>query len=398
VASGEPGELEDLVIAAAEDLADEDAVRILVVDDRPGNRLVMVEILKELGHPIVTASSGTEALRVLMHQDFAVILLDVNMPGIDGFEVSKLIRERERSAQTPIIFVTAVNVGEASVKHGYALGAVDYVSTPVVPEILRAKVSVFVELQRKTRQLEHTARRLEEEVARTSAEVQKFAYAASHDLRAPLRAIDTLSGWIEKDLDATLPPETREQMCLLRRRVRRLDRLITDLTEFARAGHGEPKLEVVDVGALLGDVIELVQPPEGFVIDADLQVTPFETATYPLKGVLMNLLGNAIKHHDRPGGRVEVKGRDAGDRWEFVVSDDGPGIPSQFHARVFEMFQTLSPRDSVEGSGMGLALVKKLVEGAGGSVSLDSVDRGSTFRFTWPKQWRRRPRSGSDLA
>jgi signal transduction histidine kinase len=371
---------------------DDEPVRILVVDDRPANRLVMVEILKELGYPVVTAASGTEALRTLMHQDFAVILLDVNMPGINGFEVSKLIRERDRSAQTPIIFVTAVNVGEASVKHGYELGAVDYVSSPIVPEILRAKVGVFVELHRKTRQLERTAKRLEEEVARTSAEVQKFAYAASHDLRAPLRAIDTLSEWIEKDLDTAMSDETREQMRLLRGRVRRLDRLITDLTEFARAGHGEPTLETVDVRALLAEVVELVQPPEDFVIDADLRIAPFETAPYPLKGVLLNLVGNAIKHHDRGAGRVEVRGHDAGDRWEFVVSDDGPGIPPQFHARVFEMFQTLSPRDSVEGSGMGLALVKKLVEGAGGNVSLESDARGAAFRFTWPKQWRARLR------
>src|SRR5262249_55500083 len=132
--------------------------------------------------------------------------------------------------------------------------------------------------------------------------------------------------------------ETREQMKILRRRVRRLERLITDLTEFARAGHGEPALERVEVDKLLAEVVELVQPPDGFFVDAELHVEPFETATYPLKAVLLNLVGNAIKHHDRSTGRVEVKGTDAGDRWTFVVSDDGPGIGPQFHERVFEMF------------------------------------------------------------
>ena len=357
--------------------------RILVVDDRPANLLAMTEVLRELGHPVVTASSGSDALRILMQQEFGVILLDVNMPGINGFELSRLIRERERSARIPIIFVTAISTEDASVAHGYALGAVDYVFSPVDPAILRAKVraklSVFVDLQKKTQELERRTRELE----RANRELQQFAYVASHDLRAPLRAVNAISEWLEEDLDGVLTETTREQMRLLRGRVRRMDCLLTDLLEYARAARGEQRVEEVDVHELVLEVIELSNIPPGFVVEADFHIAPFRTAKLPLKRVFMNLVGNAIKHHDRTEGRVTISAHDRGTDIEFGVSDDGPGIPPQFQSKAFQMFQTLKSRDVVEGSGMGLALVTKLVEAAGGSITLHSEGRGATFLFTW---------------
>jgi signal transduction histidine kinase len=363
----------------------EDSPRILVVDDRPENLVAMVEVLRELGHPIITASSGNEALRILMQQEFALILLDVNMPGINGFELSKLIREREQSAQTPIIFVTAISTEDAAVAQGYSLGAVDYVFSPVVPEILRAKVrlkvALFVELHARTKQLGQRTKELE----RANHELEQFAYVASHDLRAPLRAIDSLSAWLEEDLGDVLKGEQREQMRLLRGRVHRMDRLLTDLLDYAREGKADHGGEKVDVGQLISEVIDLSNLPKGFVVETKGQVPPFTTRKVLLQRIFMNLISNAIKHHDKEVGRIEVTVRDGGAAFEFLVADDGPGIPAQFQAKAFQMFQTLKARDVTEGSGMGLALVKKIVETAGGTIALDSNGRGATFRFTWPK-------------
>jgi PAS domain S-box-containing protein len=230
-----------------------------------------------------------------------------------------------------------------------------------------------------------TLRIVNRRLERSNQELQQFAYVASHDLRAPLRAIDSLSQWLEQDLGAALQGETRDHMRLLRGRVKRMEHLLADLLEYARVGSHELLIENIDVSELVAEVIELSAIPSGFVVTMNCNVAGFATLKLPLKRVLMNLLSNAIKHHDQPNGRIDVTVRDIGKELEFVVTDDGPGIPPQFHAKAFQMFQTLRSRDKVEGSGMGLALVKKLVESAGGAILLDSSGRGAKFSVTWPK-------------
>ena len=228
-------------------------------------------------------------------------------------------------------------------------------------------------------------RALIEKLHRSNAELEQFAYVASHDLRAPLRAIATLSQWIGDDQDSTLSPDGREHLTLLRQRAQRMDQLLVDLLDYARASKLKSDVAVVDVARLVREVIDLAMPPSGFSVEVDDGGLSIETAALPLKRVLLNLVTNAIKHHDRSDGSIRISVRDLGDTLEFVAADDGPGIPPQFHERIFQMFQTLKPRDRVEGSGMGLALVRKLVEQAGGAVGVESEGRGTTFRFTWPK-------------
>jgi signal transduction histidine kinase len=229
--------------------------------------------------------------------------------------------------------------------------------------------------------------RLLAELHRSNAELSQFAYVASHDLRAPLRAIDSLACWLQEDLAPHFTPDTAEQMRLLRSRASRMDGLLRDLLEFSRLGRGDVEVEPVDVERLVGEVIDLVGPPRSFRFVREVTVTTFETAALPLKRVLMNLLANAVKHHDRPEGEVRVSVRDRGAFVELEVRDDGPGIPAAFQGKIFEMFQTLKPRDSLEGSGMGLAFVKKIVDGAGGTVAVESAGRGATFRVEWPRSW-----------
>jgi PAS domain S-box-containing protein len=236
------------------------------------------------------------------------------------------------------------------------------------------------------KQAEQKLERLAAELARSNADLEEFAYVASHDLRAPLRAISNLSEWIEEDLGESLAGDIQKNTDLLRSRVQRMERLIDDLLTYSRAGRVAAEIKTVDAAAMLTDVIFMLDPPEGFTIEIGPNMPVFETAEAPLQQVFHNLVGNALKHHDRKDGRIDLASSTVGDLYEFSVTDDGPGIAPEFQESVFQMFQTLQSRDKVEGSGMGLALVKKIIEHHGGRIELESAPgQGTTFRFTWPK-------------
>lgn len=239
------------------------------------------------------------------------------------------------------------------------------------------------------RRMEQDREAILRELRRSNEELAQFAYVASHDLRSPLRAIDMLAGWIEEDLAPHFTEESAKQIALLRGRVRRMDALLRDLLEFSRLDRAEVEMSLVNVDDLIGEVIDLVGPLRGFRITRVVTAASLKTVAVRLKRALLNLVTNAIKHHDRSAGEVRIVATDHGDFVDFDVIDDGPGIPAQFHQKIFEMFQTLKPRDVVEGNGMGLSLVKKLAETAGGSISVASRGRGSTFRLRWPRLWLR---------
>jgi PAS domain S-box-containing protein len=224
-------------------------------------------------------------------------------------------------------------------------------------------------------------------LSRSNSELEQFVYAASHDLRAPLRAIQMLSEWIEADLAAIEKPDVSNQLVLLRKRVARMTGLLDDLLEYSRVGREKHVLRQVNTRQLVDEVVETISLSDGFSLEVPDEMPTLETSAAALKQVFSNLLSNAVTHHDRSRGVIRLTADERGDLWEFAVSDDGPGIAPKFQDRVFQVFQTLQPRDRIEGSGLGLALVKKAVESAGGKVSLHSEGRGCTFRFTWPKTW-----------
>ena len=224
------------------------------------------------------------------------------------------------------------------------------------------------------------------ELERSNRELDQFAYVISHDLKAPLRAIDNLAEWIEQDAKEALPPGSREHFAKLRRRVRRMDKLLDDMLAYSRAGRQRHPAVLVNTAALIHDIVELLPLPTGFEVAVAESMPIFRTERVPLETVLRNLIGNAIKHHDAPPtGKVTVNAACAGDWIEFVVADNGPGIEPVYHERIFEIFSTLRPRDEVEGSGMGLTVVKRIVEIRGGRVWIEStLGQGAAFHFTWP--------------
>jgi signal transduction histidine kinase len=222
----------------------------------------------------------------------------------------------------------------------------------------------------------------------SNKELEAFAFAASHDLKAPLRVIENCSRWIEEDLAEHLSGDARENMTLMRGRVKRMETLLDDLLEYARIGQPTDAkyAETIAGDALMHNILELLAP-QGFTVNVSPSFAGIQVQAMPLQQILMNLISNACKHHHKKNGCIEITVEDAGNCYAFAVKDDGPGIPAQFHSRIFEMFQTLKPRDQVEGSGMGLAMVRKNLELFGGVLQLDSAEgKGSTFRFTWPKQ------------
>jgi signal transduction histidine kinase len=228
---------------------------------------------------------------------------------------------------------------------------------------------------------------------RQNTELDQFAYVVSHDLKAPLRAISNLSTWLEEDLQTHLTQDTQEQMNLLQSRVHRMEALIDGILDYSRAARITQPTEPVEVNELIAEIIDSLAPPASFVIETDLKLPPLRTHRLALQQIFANLISNAIKHHDRPDGHLWIKGRadlttDSAHRHiEFWVTDDGPGIAPEFQERVFGIFQILAGRDQTENTGVGLAIVKKLVEAQGGMIEIrSSPGQGATFWFTWPYQ------------
>lgn len=247
----------------------------------------------------------------------------------------------------------------------------------------------IAERERTEIELADTARNLAKhaaELEKSNQELDQFAYVAAHDLKAPLRAIASLATWIEEDLQGQLSGETRQHMDTLKGRVRRLENLINGILQYARIGNlASTEVTTVETRELVAQITDMLAPPPGFRIEIDPGLPALRCVRTLLEQVFFNLIGNAIKYHHRPDGHVRIGWARRGSRIEFTVADDGPGIAPQFHEKIFTIFQTLHARDSIESTGIGLALVKKIVESQGGAIAVESDEgRGAVFRFTWP--------------
>lgn len=248
-------------------------------------------------------------------------------------------------------------------------------------------ISRIEKFQKVQQQSEEHRRRYTADLERSNRELDEFAYVASHDLRSPLQGIKNLAHWIAEDNADKLPEKSRRHLEQMEQRVERLETLLDDLLQYSRAGRVHGAIVEVDTGQLCKDTVGLLSPPDGFEVKIASDMPRFETASVPLEQVFRNLINNAIKHHDRDDGKISIFCKPNGQTYGFSVTDDGPGIERKYHQQIFKMFETLSPRDTVEGSGMGLAVIKKIVESCGGSIGVESAGRGTTFSFTWPREF-----------
>ena len=413
-------------------------VNILLVDDQPARLLSYQTILEELNQNLITARSGIEALERLMKDDFALVLLDVSMPGMDGFETAAMIHDHPRFERTPIIFVTGVHDTEFDRLKGYKVGAVDYVSIPIVPEILRSKVAVLVELHlqrielqelnetlskantalqaEKTRELEalnrdlqaanaelgqanlalqgEIAERRRAEVALKEADRRKDEFLAilAHELRNPLAPIrNAVEIMARVSLDNPQVNWSRE---VIDRQSMHLTRLVDDLLDISRITRGVIRLakEPVTVGTVVARAVETLQPlvaeyKHTLTIDCPDDSLVIVGDVTRLTQVLGNLLNNAVKYTN-PGGEIQLAVVRNGDYVDLCVRDNGIGIPEESVSKLFHLFSRLKGSEdrTAGGLGIGLALVRTLVEMHGGIVTVSSggTDRGSAFTVRLP--------------
>jgi two-component system, sensor histidine kinase and response regulator len=380
----------------------DDKLSVLIVDDEPAGRRALHALLAPLDQDVVLASSGREALRHLLDRDFAVILLDVQMPTMDGFETARLIRERDRTRHVPIIFLTAGQGLESQVFRGYALGAVDYLLKPIEPEILRSKVSVFVDLARKTRLIEEQAaellgreqeaRRLLDELAQrnrdleaSNRELESFSHTVSHDLRAPLRGLDGFSRALLEDHASALQGDGHVYLTRIRDSALHMAQLVEGLVVLSTLTRHELIMQDVDLSKLAQLIMSNLRAsaPERA---AEVRIAPrLQARGDPrlLRIVLENLLGNAWKFTSkREVARVELgvgahEGHEA-----FFIRDNGAGFDMTHAHRLYTAFQRLHSAREFEGTGIGLASVHRILRRHGGRIWSDSrPGEGTTFHF-----------------
>jgi len=398
-------------------------VKILLVDDRPANLLTLESILEDLGQDMVKASSGKEALRHLLKEDYAVILLDVKMPEMDGFETAALIRERERSRHTPIVFLTA-HKDDEQLFRGYYAGAVDFLYKPINPEVLRSKVSVFVDLSLKTELLRQQAQILQTrndelekqveqrreaersvlalnselearvrartvELSRSNDELRQFAYAASHDIKEPMRTIASYTQLLSQRYADRLDDTGQEFLLYVIEAVRRMDVLLSDLLSYSQhlgakpAAFGAINVEAVLTGVLMN--LQASIKESGGTVTHDPLPTDMTADFAQLGQLFQNLVSNSLKYRKPDvAPEIHISVDEGRDEFTFSVRDNGVGIEPPYREQVFGIFKRLHGRE-YPGTGMGLAICKKIVERHGGRIWVDSeAGAGSNFLFTIP--------------
>jgi signal transduction histidine kinase len=368
------------------------AVSVLIVDDDATKRFALKTILAPLGENVVEASSGADALRQLLRQEFAVVLLDVRMPVMDGFETAQLIRQRPRSELTPIIFVTALGQAETDMGRGYDLGAVDFVFAPVVPAILRAKVAVFVELYRSQQELRRYRSRLETLVEeRTTAltainrELEAFSYSVSHDLRAPLLAFDALSKTLLDGYADKLDKRAKDSLKKMQTASQRMTSVFDGLQTLFRLTSGEIHREQLDVTQLAQEVVDelkasgsnghvKVEIAKGMKASGDKRL---------IRILLANLINNAWKFSGtKPAPKVAVGTEMVDGEARIFVKDNGVGFDMIYAHRLFGAFQRLHSQSEFQGAGIGLATARRIVNRHGGRIWAEgAVGEGATFYF-----------------
>ncbi|WP_199194009.1 CHASE3 domain-containing protein [Pleurocapsa sp. CCALA 161] len=281
---------------------------------------------------------------------------------------------QQKLAQIETIRNVALGISIFSIILGYGLAIKLYLQSEEKLEFKAKK------LEKINQNLNLVNQLLEER----NQELDQFTYIVSHDLKAPLRGITNLSEWIEEDLEGKLDPDTSQNMSLLRNRVQRMNNFIDGLLAYSRADKSQEAKTTVDVQKLLDEIIDSLAPPPNFKIDISSKMPVLQTEALPLQQVFSNLISNGIKHHHRDDGIIQISAIEQGKYYQFAVSDDGLGIAPEDQAKIFTIFKTLSVKDTKENTGIGLSIVKKIVEHQGGKVWLESkLNQGTTFYFTW---------------
>jgi signal transduction histidine kinase len=369
-----------------------DKVNILMVDDQPAKLLSYEVILRELGENLIPAASGREALAHLLHTDIAVVLMDVHMPEIDGFELAAMIHQHPRSQQTAIIFISGVHLSDRDMLRGYEHGAVDYITVPIIPELLRAKVRVFAELYRKTAALQREIaerQRLEREALRAQhfLLLGRLAASVSHEIRNPLSAITLHVELLQEELQQPSPNSAEvlaQSFTEITTQLGRLHDLVQDYLSLARVATIERTPQ--DLGAAVETWAHEWQPlaaAQGVTLQLE-GLTALGQAVFhanTLRRVVLNLVHNALDAMPQ-GGTLTLAAQGTATQVQLYVRDTGNGIPAAQLPHIFEPLYTTKPA----GTGLGLYIVREIITAHAGEITVQSVEgHGTTFLLTLPR-------------
>jgi two-component system, sensor histidine kinase and response regulator len=371
---------------------------ILIVDDHPENLFALQKLLKPLDVEVFQANSGDEALGLLLEYEFFVAIVDVQMPGMDGYKLVELLRANESTAILPVIFVSAVFSDEYHYRKGYEAGAVDFISKPFIPEILLGKVKVFLDLFQQRRALKITVEQLNRTVERLNStvdqlalvnhELETFSYSISHDLRAPLRAIDGFSRMLSDALGDEVNEDARHYLDSLHNNIGEMNELIAGLLHFSRLAFEPLTSRTIDMKELAQYVLNniLSAQPER---KAKISLADLPTAwgdPLLIKQVFSNLIDNAFKYtRNCEIAQIEIGFFLRDGQNVFFVRDNGVGFDMQYAEKLFDVFQRLHSAAEFEGLGIGLANVRRIILRHGGQIWAEaSVGQGATFYFSLP--------------
>ena len=377
---------------------------ILLVDDTAANILVFKELLAKEDRLFLAATNGKDALKIAHEQDIDLIILDVQMPGMDGFEVAQILKSNSKTRDMPIIFASAVKKEQKFILKGFEEGAIDYLFKPLDPEVTKGKVSVLLKVQEQKKELLAKNASLEEAQEQITAlnneltdnlqklqelntDMESFSYSVSHDLKAPLRSLLGYSEILFDDYTNTLDEDGKRLIEKVRSAGLRMERLIDDLLLFSKMGRKDLVRSEVDMDQLIKEVADEIQGSAPHTAELIIHpLPPISGDESLLHQVWINLLGNAIKYSSKKSNaRIEIEGHMEDKHILFSIKDNGAGFDMKYAEKLFGVFQRLHSTRDFEGSGIGLATVQRIIKKHGGKIWAEAKeDEGATFYFSLP--------------
>jgi two-component system sensor histidine kinase/response regulator len=380
----------------------EDRPKILIVDDRKENLIALRTILSELDADLIEATNGNDALAATLNNDFALAILDVQMPGMDGYELAEYMNGDPTTNKVPVIFLTANYSGEDKISRGYERGAVDYLVKPYDPFILLSKVGVFLKLYQQSVELKIYSDHLEElvlertkkldaaieDLKRSNMELEQFTTIAAHDLQEPLRRVTSYSQLLEKKYKEKIDTEADEIIDFVVDGAKNLQEMILDLHDFVEVNSKNIQLTETDLSHVMKKSIKQLENPISHtkcLIEYD-NLPKVKGNEQLLTRLFFNILDNSIKFRGPNPPKISAKSVEFDDHWRIVISDNGIGIEPQYYDKVFQIFKTLHPKHKYPGRGIGLPIAKRIVERQNGKIWIESEPgRGTSVIFTLMK-------------
>ena len=352
--------------------------KILIVDDKPENLVALRTVLKNLDIELVEARGGNEALKKSLHHDFVLALLDIQMPEMDGYELAGILREEEKTMHLPFIFISAVYTDNLNVFKGYEKGAFSFITKPFQPEILINKVKFFIDKH----QQEVALFELNEELKNSNKDLEAFGYSISHDLRAPLRALNGYAAMLKEDYGAILEEEGNRMINSICRNAAKMESLIDDLLSFSHLGRKDLQKTVIDTKTLVDGILTEISQTMSNGPQIKIGQLHNVTADYGLiRQVLFNIISNAFKYSSKKEDPVvEIFSEEKNGEIIFSVRDNGAGFDMKYADKLFGVFQRLHSQDDFEGTGVGLAIVHRIITKHKGKIWAEGkVNQGAAF-------------------